>query len=76
MSLKTYAPLPTHDDSEDFFTKISFSTLFGELNCKDFLPTYFTPPPYPISNAVKVEKDIERFWSSKTDQEIINMILM
>ena len=31
MSLQTFG-YPA--EKEDFFTKISFSTLFGELNCK------------------------------------------
>ena len=58
-------------DTEDFFTKLSFSALIGELGETD------TYSPFPnrqqdLNNSIKIGRDLERLWSSKSDQELIN----
>jgi hypothetical protein len=62
-------------DTEDFFTKLSFSALIGELGETD------TYSPFParqqdLNNSVKIGRELERLWNSKSDQELINLILM
>jgi hypothetical protein len=68
-------------DSEDFFTKISFSTLMGELDDKENLMihhnmTMHNRSAHPFSQAVRIERDLERIWNAKKDEELINLILM
>lgn len=62
-----------HNEVEDFFTKLSFSALMGELGEADsYSPASFPP----MDNAVKIGKELDRMWGNKSDQELINLILM
>jgi hypothetical protein len=62
-------------DTEDFFTKLSFSALIGELGESDtFSP--FPPSQQDLSNSIKIGRDLDRLWSNKSEQDLINLILM
>ena len=75
MSMFTSSIFPNH---EDFFTKISFSTLIGELTHEDndYMLQEIALKTQHSSASVKIEKDLEKVWSGKDDEELINMILM
>ena len=75
MSMFTSSIFPNH---EDFFTKISFSTLIGELTHEDndYMLQEIALKTQHSSASVKIEKDLEKVWSGKDDDELINMILM
>lgn len=71
----TSSIFPSH---EDFFTKISFSTLIGELSHEDndYMLQEIALKTQHSSASVKIEKDLEKIWSCKDDEELINIILM
>jgi hypothetical protein len=69
--------------SDDFFTKISFSTLMGELDDKENLMMHHnmslhctSAPTHAYPQTVRIQRDIERLWTNKKDEELINLILM
>lgn len=64
---------PQHE-VEDFFTKLSFSALIGELGETDSYSPF--PQKHQMDNTVKIGKDLDRMWGTKSEQELINLILM
>lgn len=67
----SYAPLET----EDFFTKLSFSALICELSDKENFMLENIALPQNTS-AIRVDREVERWLNSKSDQELINLIFM
>jgi len=63
-------------DSEDFFTKLSFSTLMTELSDKENIMIENMALPTKPVGITKVDREVERWLNSKSDQELINLIMM
>lgn len=74
MSTWINKPIPDH---EDFFTKLSFSTLICELGDKEnIMMENISLNHQSITNTTKIDREIERWLNFKTDQELIHLILM
>lgn len=74
MSTKIYGGTP---EREDFFTKLSFSALMVELGDKEnIMMDNLQLQIKTNNNVVRLEKEVDRWLGSKTNQELINFILM
>lgn len=74
MSTKIYGGTP---EREDFFTKLSFSALMVELGDKEnIMIDNLQLQIKTNNNVVRLEKEVDRWLGSKTNQELINFILM
>lgn len=63
-------------EKEDFFTRLSFSNLMCELGDKENL-TMGNMQLHPnASNVVKFDREVERLFGGKSEEELINYILM
>ena len=63
---------------EDFFTKLSFSTLIGELNDKENIMINHKDLYLNRQNSqiAKFSKDSEKWINAKTDEDLINILLI
>lgn len=64
---------------DDYFTKISFSELIGELRDKENVMLeniQLQPTSERSSNVVKFDRQVEKWLGNKSDSELINTILM
>lgn len=74
MSTKIYGGTP---EREDFFTKLSFSALMVELGDKEnIMMDNLQLQIKTNNNVIRLEKEVDRWLGSKTNQELINFILM
>lgn len=63
-----------HEEPEDFFTSLTFSTLLGELTPKGkFYDSYDTDIPC-AGETIKIKTDFDRIWNAREDENFLNKI--
>jgi hypothetical protein len=66
-------------EKEDFFTRLSFSALIGEFSDKENIMRNDMELPrggHGSSPTVRLARDAERWLALRSEQELINIVLM